>query len=117
VMNRMYGIFGGRQQQVPQQEMYTMTGTFAWNMCFADMYCWTFKISPRSAFKVEFSPGIWTNWCHTRKCFFDNIFFCIVSHSVMPLSTRRTLLRQFSCFPLNLGRWTLTMNIAPTTMS
>jgi hypothetical protein len=29
VMNRMYGIFGGRQQQVPQQEMYTMTGTFA----------------------------------------------------------------------------------------
>ena len=28
VMNRMYGIFGGRQQQVPQQE-YTMTGTFA----------------------------------------------------------------------------------------
>jgi hypothetical protein len=49
--------------------------------------------------------------------FFDNIFFCIVSHSVMPLSTRRTLLIQFSCFPLNLGRWTLTMNIAPTTMS
>ena len=27
VMNRMYGIFGGRQQQVPRQD--TMTGTFA----------------------------------------------------------------------------------------
>lgn len=27
-VNRMYGIFGGRQQ-VPQQEMNTMTGTFA----------------------------------------------------------------------------------------
>ena len=35
-----------------------------------------------------------------------------------PLSTGRTLRRQFSCFfPLNFGRWTLTMNIAPTTMS
>ena len=39
-------------------------------------------------------------------------------HLLNPLSTGRTLRRQFSCFfPLNFGRWTLTMNIAPTTMS